>query len=215
VILRAEGIEKRFDARPVLRDASLEVAPGSVTLLQGANGSGKTTLLHILATLLSPDRGAITMDDRSVAGGKERTAARRGIGFASHRPLLYPALTPLEYLRFFATLAGHADPPRVAAAAIERFGMMAQAGAPIERFSRGMLQRVVLARAFLGEPSILLLDEPYAGLDDEGVAALNDALRAARDRGAGSLVVTHDGGHVGTLATRRLRIESGRVVAAA
>jgi heme exporter protein A len=215
LILRAEGIEKRFDGRPVLRGASVEVAPGSVALLQGANGSGKTTLLHVLATLLSPDRGVVTLDGQSVAGGDARVAARRRIGFASHRPLLYLALTPLENLRFFATLARHAEPSRAAASAIERFGMTAQANAPMERFSRGMLQRVVLARAFLGEPSILLLDEPYAGLDDEGVAAMNGALRAARDRGAACLVVTHDAGHVGGLAARRFRIESGRVEVAA
>jgi len=192
----------------------VEVAPGTITLLQGANGSGKTTLLQILATLLSPDRGAVTMDGASLAGGRARTAARRAIGFASHRPLLYPALTPLENLAFFGTLAGHAAPARVAAELLERFGMTPYSNATVERFSRGMLQRVVLAHAFLGDPSILLLDEPYAGLDEEGAVALNGALRAARDRGAGCLVVTHEAERLGSLTARRLRIESGRVEAA-
>lgn len=213
MILRAEGIQKRFDTRVVLRDAAIEIGPGSVILLLGANGSGKTTLANILATLLQPDRGSVTLDGRPIA--KSRGASRRSIGFASHRPLLYLGLTPLENLSFFAGLAGVPSPGRRAMELLERLGMAPFARAPVERFSRGMLQRIVLARALLTDPKILLLDEPYTGLDESGVAVVNELLRDARERGAGSLVVTHEPERARPLATRVLRMRGGRVEEAA
>ncbi|HEU4725803.1 MAG TPA: ABC transporter ATP-binding protein [Candidatus Eisenbacteria bacterium] len=213
MILRAEGIQKRFDRHVVLREAAIEIGPGSITLLLGTNGSGKTTLANILATLLSPDRGAVTLDGKPIE--KARGAARRVIGFASHRPLLYIGLTPLENLAFFGGLAGVAAPERRAMELLERLGMAPFARAPVDRFSRGMLQRIVLARALLTDPKILLLDEPYTGLDETGVAVVNDVLRDARDRGTGSLVITHEPERVRPLATRVLRMQGGRVEAAA
>jgi len=213
LILRAEGIQKRFDTRIVLRDAAIEIGPGSITLLLGTNGSGKTTFANILATLLSPDRGAVTVDGEPIA--RNRAAARRSIGFASHRPLLYLGLTPLENLCFFGGLAGVPSPARRAMELLERLGMAPFARAPVERFSRGMLQRIVLARALLTDPKILLLDEPYTGLDETGVEVVNEVLRDARERGAGSLVITHEPERVRPLATRILRMHGGRVEEAA
>jgi ABC-type multidrug transport system ATPase subunit len=96
---------------------------------------------------------------------------------------------------------------------LERLGMAPFARSPVERFSRGMLQRIVLARALLTDPKILLLDEPYTGLDETGVAVVNEVLRDARDRGAGSLVITHEPERVRALATRVLRMQGGRVEA--
>ena len=213
MILRAEGIQKRFDRHVVLRDAAIEIGPGSVTLLLGANGSGKTTFAGILATLLSPDRGAVTIDGAPVQ--RARKAARRAIGYASHRPLLYLGLTPLENLSFFGGLAGVASPDRRAMELLERLGMGPHARSPVERFSRGMVQRIVLARALLTDPKILLLDEPYTGLDEAGVAVVNEVLRDARDRGAGTLVITHEPERVRPLATRVLLLRDGRVEEAA
>jgi heme exporter protein A len=213
MILRAEGIQKRFDARVVLRDATIEIAPGGITLLLGANGSGKTTLANILSTLLAPDRGRLLVDGAPLSN--RRADARRAIGFASHRPLLYLGLTPMENLVFFGRLARVETPERRAMALLERLGMAPFARAPVERFSRGMLQRIVLARALLAEPRVLLLDEPYTGLDEEGVAVVNDVLREAQARGAGSLVITHEPERVRALATRVLRLRGGRVEDAA
>lgn len=212
MILRAEGIGKRFDTRVVLRDASIEIAPGSVTLLLGANGSGKTTLAAILATLLHPDEGALRADEEPWA--RRRKTVRRAIGYASHQPLLYRGLTPLENLTFFGGLSGVVAPGQRAMELLERLGMAPFARSPVERFSRGMLQRVVIARALLADPAVLILDEPYAGLDESGVATVNELLAAARDRGAGALVVTHEEAHLADLATRVLRMENGRPMAA-
>lgn len=178
-------------------------------LLGGRNGSGKTTFARILATLLEPDRGSVSFD--GVPLQKARRAARRALGFASHRPLLYLGLTPMENLALFGRLAGVSDPAARAVDLLERIQMTPFAKTPVERFSRGMLQRVALARAFLGEPRLLLLDEPYAGLDDEGTAALNGLIREARDRGAATLVIAHDRERLGSLRTRLCMLEEGRV----
>jgi heme ABC exporter ATP-binding subunit CcmA len=213
VILRADSIVKRFEARPILRGATLEIAPGEGVLLTGPNGSGKTTLARILATLLDADGGEVRLDGRPVA--KERRAARRAIGFATHQPLLYTGLTPAENLTFFGTLAGIPGARERARRLLERLQMAAFADTPLAHFSRGMLQRVVLARALLGEPGILILDEPYAGLDDEGVAILNRLVAEAGERGAGILLVAHDRERAAPIVTRTCRMRDGRVEDAA
>lgn len=207
--LSGQDIHKRFGPRPILRGASLTLHPGEVAHLLGANGSGKTTLARILATALHADRGTVTLDDEPVT--RRLSAARRAIGFASHRPLLYLGLTPVENLSFFGRLAGVADARTRARRQLERFGMGAFADTPVERFSRGMLQRIALIRALLPEPRVLVLDEPYAGLDEDGTRTLNEVLLEARDRGAATLVISHDPDRVTPLTPRRHRMREGRV----
>lgn len=209
MILSAEGIAKRFEARPVLRDASLSVASGEFVHLSGSNGSGKTTLARIMATLLTPDRGTVSLDERPVE--RHRAAVRRAIGFASHRPLLYLGLTPVENLVFFGRLTGLTDARDRAVALLARFGLSGRADTPIEVFSRGMLQRVVLSRALLSEPEVLILDEPYAGLDHSGVQTLNEILAERSRRGAGVLVISHERDHVEPLKPREALLDGGRV----
>jgi len=209
VSLRAQDIVKRFGRRTILAGASIELKPGEIMLLMGANGSGKTTLARILATALHADRGSLTLDGEPVA--RKLQAARHAIGFASHRPLLYLGLTPVENLTFFGTLSGVADAPSRAERLLERFGIAAFARTPIERFSRGMLQRIALSRALLPEPRFLVLDEPYAGLDDEGTRTLNGVILEATGRGAGALVISHDRDRVTALRPRACAMKAGRV----
>jgi heme ABC exporter ATP-binding subunit CcmA len=213
VILRANEIRKRFESRWVLRDASIALEPGECVLLQGANGSGKTTLAQILATLLAPDRGTIEFDGAPLGGN--RRAVRRAIGFASHRMLLYPGLTPLENLSFFGRLAGVDESKARAASLLDRFGLTPFARTPVERFSRGMLQRVALARALLPAPRLLILDEPYAGLDDEGTGTLNALLTEAKERGTAMLLIAHERDRPRALASRFCRMRDGSVEASA
>ena len=181
-------------------------------VLSGANGSGKTTFARILATLLPPDDGEVSLDDVPI--GERRAAARRAIGFTSHQALLYAALTPLENLEFFGRLAGVIKARTKAGALLARFGLSPFADVPITHFSRGMLQRVTLCRAFLHEPRFLILDEPYSGLDTEGSAALDSLLSEAIGRGAAALLVGHDAERSTSRATRSLRLSRGRVEAA-
>jgi ABC-type multidrug transport system ATPase subunit len=208
--LGARDIHKRFGPRPVLSGASLTLRPGEIVFLAGANGSGKTTLARVLATALRADSGALTLDGEPVE--RRLPAVRRAIGFATHRPLLYLGLTPVENLTFFGRLAGVPDAAERAMRSLDRFGMAPFAHAPVERFSRGMLQRIALLRAFLPEPRVLILDEPYAGLDDDGTRTLNELLLEARTRGAASLVISHDRERVAPLHPRGCAMRGGMVL---
>ncbi len=207
--LAARDIRKRFEHRAVLRKASLELRPGEIILLRGANGSGKTTFARILATALAADSGEVTLDGSPVR--RALREARRAIGFLTHRPLLYLGLTPLENLEFFGQLAGVADARARAARLLARFGLTEFACVTAERFSRGMLQRVSLCRALLPAPRVLILDEPYAGLDDEGAASLNALLLEARERGAATLLVSHDREHLVPGITRACLLQNGAI----
>jgi len=209
VTLAARDIEKRFEHRVVLRRASLEIHPGEIVLLRGANGSGKTTFARILATTLGADAGEVTLDGRPVR--RALSASRRAIGFSGHRPLLYLGLTPIENLEFFGRLAGVPDARARGARLLSRFGLEEFSAIPMEHFSRGMLQRVGLSRALLPEPRVLILDEPYAGLDDQGSETLNALLLEARGRGAATLLVSHDREHMVSGLARTCVLRDGAV----
>lgn len=207
--LRAESVRKRFEERTVLAGASLTLEAGEVVHLSGSNGSGKTTLARILATLLPPDDGEITLDDIPI--GERRAAARGAIGFATHRPLLYLGLSPLENLEFFGRLVGATDARERGLALLDRFGLTPFAHAPLAHCSRGMLQRVMLSRALLHEPRVLILDEPYSGLDAAGVATVDALIAESRARGGAVLIVAHDMERGTAITTRAVRLNRGRV----
>ena len=208
-MLAARDIEKRFDRRTVLRKASLELHPGEIVLLQGPNGSGKTTLARILATTLAEDAGTVTLDGKPVR--RALGESRRAIGFAGHRPLLYLGLTPLENLVFFGGLAGVPDARARAATLLSAFGLEEFSAIPMEHFSRGMLQRVALSRALLPQPRVLILDEPYAGLDEQGADALNALLSGARRRGGTALLISHTRERIVPGITRTYALRDGAI----
>lgn len=187
--VRAVGLEKTFGGRPAVFGVDLTLRDGECLALFGPNGAGKTTLLRLVAGLLKPTSGAVRVRDVDV---RRDPAARAGVGLVSHHSMLYAALTALENVEFAARLFGVPSPTAAARDALASLGVADAAGVQVGKLSRGQQQRVSIARALVHAPTVLLLDEPYAGLDESGSAALTALLQSVRARGATLLVVTHN-----------------------
>lgn len=186
-------------------DLSLE--PGALLLLLGPNGAGKTTLLRMLAGLARPTRGEVRIDGRRLG---DDPALRRSVGLISHQTHLYDDLTAAENLRFAAGLYGLPDPVRVAREALERVALADRADEPLRRLSRGMVQRVAIARALLHAPTVLLLDEPFTGLDTASASRVREVIDAQRAGGAAVVLVTHNAAEAWELATEVGVLVAGR-----
>jgi heme exporter protein A len=193
-VIRARGLGKRFGARRVLAGLDFELERGGFLLVTGPNGSGKTTLLRLCAGLAAPTAGELDV------------ALDRGrIGFVSHEPLVYRELTALENLDLYGRLYRVAERRERIGMLLERFGLWDVRRERAGAFSRGMLQRLALCRAFLHDPELCVLDEPFAALDSEGDELLEREL-AERRPVATFVVATHDPARLDPLATARLAI---------
>ncbi len=207
-VVQAVGLARRYGATRALAGVDLRLAPRESLLVVGPNGAGKTTLLRVLAGLLRPSAGTLAVLGRAVRAADPES--RRPIGYVSHRPLLYDDLTLLENLAFAARLYGLDRPADRARAALAGMGLEARAGDSPRRLSRGMLQRAALARAFLTDPRLLLLDEPFTGLDAAAAETLRAALVARREAGAALVLVTHQPAEAWDLATDVAALAGGR-----
>lgn len=203
------GLIKRFGSLAVLDGLDLEAQAGDCILLTGANGAGKTTLLRILAGLTGMDGGTISLAGE--ACGTRSDIPRQRIGFLTHQPILYESLTVLENLVFFGRMYGIGEAEKKARRLITKVGLALQAGKQAGRLSRGMQQRLSIARVLMHDPKILLMDEPYAGLDLEGAVMLGEILKECRDAGKTVLLTAHLLDQVGKNATRIGRLENGRI----
>lgn len=186
-LLDARGLVRAFGTRRAVRDVSLGIAAGEALALFGPNGAGKTTLLRMLAGLLKPTSGSAAI------GGAPLPApeARARVGLISHRTMLYDTLSARENVRFAAQLHGIGDADAATQHALEQLRVADRADVPVRALSRGLQQRVAIARAIVHGPDVLLADEPYTGLDEQGAAALTGLLRERRAAGAALVVVTH------------------------
>jgi heme exporter protein A len=189
-LLQATSLERRFGALRALRGVSLSVYPGECHLVVGPNGAGKSTLLRLLAGLARPSAGSIALDGEALTS---EPALRRSIGLLSHQSHLYDDLSALENLAFAARLHRlPGDPTGTARRRLAAVGLTERLDEPIRRLSRGTVQRLAIARALLHGPRLLLLDEPFSGLDpsaaDRVAVVLNDERRA----GKGLVLVSHD-----------------------
>lgn len=208
----AIDLGRHFGRRKALANITFTCAVGDIVGLLGPNGAGKSTLLSILATLLTPSTGRV---EYGHARASEAGAALRArLGLLGHDLYLYPELTARENLAFFARLYGLDGPDARVADALEQAGLTSRADDQVMGFSRGMRQRVALERALLHEPRLLLLDEPFTGLDQTSAVALVTRLRGLQARGAIVVVATHDLDVVEGLLSRVLYLRQGRLVGA-
>lgn len=208
-MIRLDGITKQYGLNPVLRGVDLQVQQGEFVTLVGPNGAGKSTLLRIVATLLRPTAGTVTVGGWKLPQQAENV--RSHIGLVSHQPLLYRDLTAAENLAFFARAYRLENAQERVMAALQKVGLFARQRDPVGTFSRGMVQRLTIARATLHEPDVLLLDEPYTGLDQEASRLLDDLLLDEAKLGRTILMITHDLGHGLSLADRLVILWRGRI----
>jgi ABC-type multidrug transport system ATPase subunit len=208
--LSVEDVSRHFGRRRALSRVSFTVPRGTVLGLLGPNGAGKSTMLAILGTLQRPTSGQVRYGAHRVdAHGAELRAA---IGVLGHDLFLYPELTARENLAFFAALGGVPAPREAAARALERAGLADRANDQVGSFSRGMRQRVALERALIHGPRLVLLDEPFTGLDDASTSLLVKRLRDLRDEGAIVILATHDLDLADGLLDHAVFLRDGRVV---
>jgi heme exporter protein A len=188
-------LTKAFGHQVALRGADLSVADGEFLALFGPNGAGKTTLIRIMASLMRPTSGTVRMRGEDLF--KVATSLRRRIGLISHNPLLYGDLTPDENLRFFARMydlpgSGPDSAPARIDSVLEQVGLAARRRDPVRTFSRGMVQRLAIARAILHDPEIMLLDEPYTGLDLQAADMLRSVLQELAGLNRTVVLTTHN-----------------------
>ncbi|MBS1842445.1 MAG: ABC transporter ATP-binding protein [Acidobacteria bacterium] len=204
--IKFSRVEKKFGRLYALRRLDLEVSPGECVALTGRNGSGKTTLLRIATRLTRPTRGEVTFP-----GAPPGTMP--AVGYVSHALMLYEELTALENLLLFARLLQVSHPSERAAQLLEAANLASRADSLVRTFSRGMKQRLAIARALVQEPSILLLDEPGTGLDTESAARLVSTVRQLRDEGRTIVMSVHGESELSSLATRAARLDAGALIA--
>ncbi|HEY7520871.1 MAG TPA: heme ABC exporter ATP-binding protein CcmA [Methylomirabilota bacterium] len=208
-IIRLCDVRKVFAAQPVLDGASLEVRRGEAVALLGGNGAGKTTLLKIVATVLRPTAGQVFVAGHDAVRDAEGVRAR--VGFAGHGAWVYDDLTATENLRFWATLGGRASSDAELTAALAAVDLDRTGSARVRTFSAGMKRRLSLARLTLFQPAVLLLDEPFGGLDQRAKKWLEGQLETFKSRGGAVLMVTHSFGRELGVADRIAILAGGRI----
>ena len=208
-VLQADGLTRSFGGRRAVHGVSLELDAGECLALFGPNGAGKTTLLRLLAGLLKPTAGAARINGQLLRGD---AAARAQVGFISHQSMLYGPLSVRENVELAARLYGVRDASAAATQSLGEMRVLDRAESPVRSLSRGLQQRVSIARAMVHRPRVLLLDEPYTGLDALGAATLTAMLTRLRGDGATLVLVTHNIAEGLEVATHAAVMHRGRVV---
>ena len=203
-------VARHYGRRKALSHISFTCDAGEIVGLLGPNGAGKSTLLNILATLLAPSRGQVQYGGQTLADGG--AGIRAQIGMLGHDLFLYPELTARENLTFFSHLYGLSDVPSTAGRALAQAGLADRADDFVSGFSRGMRQRLALERALLHDPRLILLDEPFTGLDQASSAALVARLRDRQRAGCLIVLATHDLDVADGLLSRAIYLKNGRMV---
>ena len=206
-LIETHALTKAYGWQPVLKKLDLSIERGEFVALLGPNGSGKSTLLRLIAGLSKPTAGTIRVGGWELP--REAAAVRAQIGLVSHKPLLYDNLTAYENLLFFCRLYALDDHNGRIKRGLERVGLTKRSADLVRTYSRGMLQRLSIARALLHEPDVLLMDEPYTGLDVDAATTLDGLMREAHADGHTILMTTHELERAATLASRAVILSRG------
>jgi len=206
--LRFENIDKRYGGLLALRRVSFEIAAGECAVLAGRNGSGKTTLLRIAGQIVRPTHGKL-----SFPGDGPGSQGHSRPGYVGHSTMVYDELSAEENLLLFAKLQKVESPAARAEALLREVGLYERRDSLVRTFSRGMRQRIAIARALIHRPSILLLDEPATGLDPLGITWLANSLRELNRAGCTIVMSLHGESEISALATRAVRLDAGSVIA--
>lgn len=206
--IEVSGLSRSYGRRLAVDSVDFSLDSGECLALFGPNGAGKTTLLRVVAGLLKPTAGVVRVGGKSL---RDDGPARGQIGLISHQSMLYRALTGRENVEFAARLYGIRDVRGAATRALERIRILDRADTPVRSLSRGLQQRVSIARATVHDPVVVLLDEPYTGLDAAGGAALTDMLRLLRSSGASLILVTHNVEEGLAVASQAAMMLAGRI----
>lgn len=208
--LTVDHLTKSFGGRKAVDDVSFALPEGAFLSVFGPNGAGKTTLLRMLATLSRPTEG--TIEVRGISLKEEPDRARESIGLISHNPMLYPDLTAEENLLLYAKLYGVENPQKRVIELLDAVGLKHRRLDRVRTFSRGMTQRTSIARALINDPSLVLLDEPYSGLDPHAIEIFDELIESVRENRT-FVMVSHDLDKGLALASHVLVLAKGRVVA--
>jgi heme exporter protein A len=190
MVINVKSVSKAFDTRGVLKDIDINVDSTQAVLICGINGAGKTTLLRIIAGLLQPDKGSVELCGYNIRKDPEKAKSR--FGMISHKSMVYPELTVLENLSFFATLYGVKDRETCITELLQDVGLSSYKYDTASILSRGLLQRLAIARAFVHRPDLLLADEPFTGLDAEACNHLISVITEFTNNGGTIVMTTHD-----------------------
>ena len=208
-MIEIKKLTKQADNKLILRGVDLSIKQGETVAILGPNGAGKSTLLKVLATLIKPTSGDIKINRFDLK--KDHIEVKKLFGYLPHSSLLYDHYTPLENLVFFGELYGVKDVENKARELVKEVGLSFFINEPVKNFSRGMIQRIAIARAIIHEPKIMLLDEPHTGLDQGAISILNNVVLSMKDKGCTTLMVTHDFKQAAEICDRIIIIKNGKI----
>ncbi|WHY84598.1 ABC transporter ATP-binding protein [Neobacillus novalis] len=209
-MIEIKKLTKQADNKLILRGVDLSIKKGETVAILGPNGAGKSTLLKVLATLIKPTSGLIKINSLDLK--KNHLEIKKLLGYLPHSSLLYDHYSPLENLVFFGNIYGVDDVEQRAIELVKEVGLSFFLNEPVKNFSRGMIQRIAIARAIIHDPEILLLDEPHTGLDQGAISILNNVILSMKEKGATTLMVTHDFKQAAEICDRIIIVKNGKIV---
>ena len=209
-MIAINGLNKTIGEKTILRNVSLQVDKGDTVGILGPNGAGKSTILKIIGGLMKPSSGIVEIEGQKIKDNPLET--KKKIGFLAHNSYLYDHFSPLENLKFFGKLYNIENSEERAKELIREVGLTYFMHEPVRSFSRGMIQRLAIARAIIHDPEILILDEPHTGLDQQAVKLLNSVILKMKEKGTTILMVTHDFAQTVETCDRIIIMKHGAII---